>query len=118
MRPYADRAVQRQALMIVYIANTTWLSRTTKKPSPPEAFVSLDYKPENNCGCVVAMLVIAPFAVFWLLINTLGGFGCEAAGRDCTPTYGPFFKGVAVLVLAGAGIAWLINAIKRNSRDR
>ena len=73
----------------------------------------MDYKPENNCGCIVAMLVVAPLAIIWLLGSTLGGFGCEGAEQPCTPRYGTFFLGVVVLIGLGLALAWLINAVRR-----
>ena len=75
--------------------------------------VGIGYKPENNCGCIVAMLVIAPLAIIWLLGNSLGGFGCEGAGEPCTPRYGRFLLGAVALIGLGLALAWLINAVRR-----
>ena len=75
--------------------------------------MGMGYKPDNNCGCLVAMLAVAPLATIWLFGNALGGFGCEGAEQPCTPRYGSFWIGVLVLIAGASALAWLINAFRR-----
>ena len=80
--------------------------------------VGIGYKPENNCGCIVAILVIIPLAAVWLVGNAMGGFGCEGAAEPCSSDYGRFLLGVAVCVGGGVALAWLINAVRRKLREK
>ncbi len=80
--------------------------------------VGIGYEPGRNCGCIVAMLVIAPFAWIWVIGSALGGFGCEGAEPPCTPHYGRFWLGIAVLIGATLALAWLINASIRWIRNK
>ena len=79
--------------------------------------VGMGYKPENNCGCIVAMVVVAPFAIIWLIGSAMAGYGCEGAEEPCTPRYGTFLSGVAVLIGGGLALAWLINAVRRKMKS-
>jgi hypothetical protein len=73
----------------------------------------MGYDPERNCGCIVGALATTPFALLWLIVNALGGFGCEGADQPCTPHNGRFWLGVFVIGAAGSAIAWLVNALRR-----
>lgn len=75
--------------------------------------VGMGYEPRRNFGCIIAAIVIAPFAWFWLIGNSLGGFGCEGHLEPCRPQYGTFWLGVLVLGCATLALAWLFNAVRQ-----
>jgi hypothetical protein len=80
----------------------------------------MGYRPERNFGCIVGLLVVAPFSWVWLFGNALGGFGCEGATEPCTPRIGTFLLGVLLLIGAALVVAWLTNALTtwlRNKRS-
>lgn len=79
--------------------------------------MATNYRPERNCGCIVATLVVAPLMLIWLFGSTLGGFGCEGADQPCTPRYTTFWLGIVILVLSALALAWLINAVRRRMKS-
>lgn len=80
--------------------------------------MDLGYDPKRNCGCMVATLIVAPFAALWLVGNVLGGFGCEGAPQPCTGDSGRFWLGIAVLAVTTLALAWLLNAALRWFKGR
>ena len=71
------------------------------------------YKSERNVGCIVATVFAAPVLVLSIFGGAMGGFGCEAAPRPCTPAYGRFWLGLVAIIACAFALAWLVNAAMR-----
>ena len=49
--------------------------------------------------------------MIWFMLTSFGGFGCEGAVEPCTPHYGTFLRGLAIIAGAAFALAILINAV-------